>query len=142
MIYTLILIIIGAILTVLLRWFFSPYFNYRNRNKGKGIRMFENGDLLKQIPTPLLLDDQFKELDVDLTIVVPAYNEDQRLPTMMTETIDYLTKKIKEGLFKKVEIIIVDDGSRDKTLEQIRGYTEVYNTGRTIVVRGVQLVIN
>lgn len=136
------MIMMSAILLVLLRWFFSPYFRYRYRIRGKGVRLFENGELVQQAPTPLLLDDQFKELDVDISIVVPAYNEDQRLPTMMTETIDYLTQKIKEGLFKKVEIIIVDDGSQDKTLEQIKGYTQTYSTGRTIVVRGLQVIVN
>lgn len=45
--------------------------------------------------------------------------------------IQYLEKKLKEGnLFKKVEFVIVDDGSRDKTLELIKGYTAKYTTDK------------
>ena len=44
---------------------------------------------------------------------------------------------IKKGdLLKKVEIIIVDDGSKDKTLELIIDYTKKYTTDKSIVVRG------
>jgi dolichyl-phosphate beta-glucosyltransferase len=35
-----------------------------------------------------LLDN--KKYDVDLTLVVPAYNEEKRLPTMMKDTMPYL----------------------------------------------------
>ncbi|KAF7370429.1 Glycosyltransferase family 2 protein [Mycena sanguinolenta] len=49
---------------------------------------------------------------VDLTVVVPAYNETERLPDMLTSTIAHLTSpKIK----RTFEILIVDDGSSDDT---------------------------
>ncbi|KAG6841250.1 hypothetical protein C0991_000534 [Blastosporella zonata] len=48
---------------------------------------------------------------VDLTIVVPAYNETERLPIMMASTIKHLTSQ-KNRTF---EILIVDDGSTDGT---------------------------
>ena len=48
------------------------------------IVLYENG---KAIPheSPYLLSD--KQFDIDLSIVVPSYNEDQRLPTMMKDTL-------------------------------------------------------
>lgn len=64
----------------------------------------------KPLPLPRLEDPS----TVDLTIVVPAYNETERLPDMMAATIKHLTSA---GLKDKrsFEILIVDDGSRDGT---------------------------
>ncbi|KAL0574309.1 dolichyl-phosphate beta-glucosyltransferase [Marasmius crinis-equi] len=61
-------------------------------------------------PRPLTrLEDPSK---VDLTVVIPAYNETERLPVMLASTIDYLTSLKKKKTF---EIVIVDDGSSDDT---------------------------
>jgi len=51
---------------------------------------------------------------VDLTIVIPAYNETERLPEMIAATIKHLTSA---GLKDKrsFEILIVNDGSHDGT---------------------------
>ena len=57
------------------------------------------------------LDD---EPSCDLTVVVPAYNEEQRLPKMLNECTAYLQHH--GGHF---EIIIVDDGSKDSTSETV-----------------------
>ena len=49
--------------------------------------------------------------EVDLSIVIPAYNEQSRLPRTVLETIRWCTRhKIN------FELIISDDGSRDQTL--------------------------
>lgn len=45
-----------------------------------------------------------------LSVIVPAYNEEQRLPKMLDDTIEYLEKQTF-----KYEIIVVDDGSKDQT---------------------------
>ncbi|KAF9466169.1 glycosyltransferase family 2 protein [Collybia nuda] len=49
---------------------------------------------------------------VDLTIVIPAYNETERLPIMMSSTIEHLDSLKGQ---RTSEIIIVDDGSTDGT---------------------------
>ncbi|RKO93803.1 nucleotide-diphospho-sugar transferase, partial [Blyttiomyces helicus] len=55
-----------------------------------------------------------------LTIVVPAYNESARLPTMMAEMFDYLkAREAREPSFTW-EVIVVDDGSRDATADLAR----------------------
>jgi dolichyl-phosphate beta-glucosyltransferase len=79
--------------------------------------------------------------DVDLSFVVPAYNEEKRLPVMMKDTMPYLQQKIKEGkLFKKIELIIVNDGSKDGTEALIKKYTE--DSTDQINIRGVSLIQN
>jgi dolichyl-phosphate beta-glucosyltransferase len=49
--------------------------------------------------------------NIELSLVVPAFNEESRLPKMMDETIKYLITKQNLNF----EIIIVNDGSRDST---------------------------
>ncbi len=47
----------------------------------------------------------------DISLIVPAYNEQERLPIMLKETAEYIATR-KDTTF---ELIIVDDGSKDGT---------------------------
>lgn len=47
-----------------------------------------------------------------LSIIIPAYNEEKRLPKTLREIDEYLRKQSYES-----EIIVVSDGSKDKTVE-------------------------
>lgn len=53
-----------------------------------------------------------------LSIIVPCYNEEQALPFFYQE-IDKVSKELKELNF---ELIFVNDGSKDKTLEVLKEY--------------------
>ncbi|CAH8530210.1 unnamed protein product [Heterobilharzia americana] len=55
--------------------------------------------------------------DKELSVIIPAYNEVDRLPQMLTETLDYLDKRKESNKKFTFEIIIVNDGSKDHTLE-------------------------
>ena len=46
-----------------------------------------------------------------LSIVIPAYNEERRLPQTLQQVLDWLAL----GKFSFREVIVVDDGSRDAT---------------------------
>ncbi len=48
--------------------------------------------------------------DIFLSVVIPAYNEEQRLPKTLQWVRDYLTKQEYTW-----EVAVVDDGSKDKT---------------------------
>jgi glycosyltransferase involved in cell wall biosynthesis len=55
---------------------------------------------------------QIKDQEMPLlSIVIPAYNEEERLGKSLSETFDYLAAQDYTS-----EIIVVDDGSRDTTL--------------------------
>jgi len=74
---------------------------------------------------PLLLDEDLdKEGTVDLTLVVPAYNEEQRLPKMLDETLPYLKARQQKDRGFRYEIIIIDDGSKDKTTQMALEFTK------------------
>lgn len=55
--------------------------------------------------------------DIDLSVVIPAYNEERRLPPTLIEMIDYF-----EARKTKYELIVVDDGSSDQTSEVVRKF--------------------
>jgi glycosyltransferase involved in cell wall biosynthesis len=60
-----------------------------------------------------------------LYIVVPCYNEEEALPTSAETLINKLGQLKKDGLVSdKSRIVFVDDGSKDKTWELIKGLYE------------------
>ena len=50
-----------------------------------------------------------------VSIVIPAYNEEARLPATLEAVVAYLRQKN----FAFVEVVVVDDGSRDGTVELV-----------------------
>lgn len=54
-----------------------------------------------------------------LSIVIPAYNEEKRLPRNLEKVLEYV-----QSLPYPVEIVIVDDGSTDGTLAAVRAYAD------------------
>lgn len=55
-------------------------------------------------------------MDSTLSLVVPAYNEEKRLPPTLDRILSYL----RNGGPRSAEILIVDDGSKDRTVELVR----------------------
>lgn len=58
-----------------------------------------------------------------VSIVVPCYNEEEALPIFMEE-ITKIRSGMREIQKADTEIILVDDGSKDRTLEIIKSYNE------------------
>jgi glycosyltransferase involved in cell wall biosynthesis len=52
-----------------------------------------------------------------LSIVIPAYNEENRIGRTLTETFDYLDRQNYSG-----EVIVVNDGSTDHTVDEVRKF--------------------
>ena len=57
-----------------------------------------------------------------LSIVIPAYNEESRLPA----TLDKVTEYLRKAGFPSPEILVVDDGSRDGTVGVVEKQAERY----------------
>lgn len=56
---------------------------------------------------------------VDLSVVVPVYNEEENLPLLWPEL-----RGVLEPLRLSFEVVFVDDGSRDRSAELIRSFRE------------------
>jgi glycosyltransferase involved in cell wall biosynthesis len=64
----------------------------------------------------------------DLSVVIPVYNEEENLSLLWDEL-----RGVLDGLALTWEVVFVDDGSRDRSAELIRGFRE--NDARARLVR-------
>jgi len=60
------------------------------------------------------------EKEIFLSVIIPAYNEERRLPKTLEKIHEYLAKKDFD-----YEIIVVDDGSKDSTVRIAEGFKAV-----------------
>ncbi|PIK47637.1 Dolichyl-phosphate beta-glucosyltransferase [Apostichopus japonicus] len=68
----------------------------------------------------------YSPASIDLSIVVPAYNEEERLPKMLDECLEILESRRESNKGFTYEVIIVDDGSKDKTTQVGLKYSKKY----------------
>lgn len=60
-----------------------------------------------------------------LSVVIPAYNEEPRLPKTLDRVARYCTEHVERG-----EIVVVNDGSRDATAELARRFAAEHSSAR------------
>jgi dolichyl-phosphate beta-glucosyltransferase len=65
-----------------------------------------------------------------LGIILPAFNEEERLGPALTELFAYLCSPASAGLGPDVEVLVVDDGSTDKTADLVRARSEFVPEGK------------
>ena len=56
---------------------------------------------------------------LDLSVVLPVYNEEENLPVLWPEL-----RGVLDGLKLQYEVVFVDDGSRDRSADLIRAFSE------------------
>lgn len=59
--------------------------------------------------------------DIFLSVVIPAYNEEKRLPNTLKSTIAYMSRQSYAW-----EIAVVDDGSKDRTASVVESFSVQY----------------
>ncbi|KAH9507878.1 dolichyl-phosphate beta-glucosyltransferase [Bulinus truncatus] len=81
-----------------------------------------------------LFPDYTNSPTLNLTVVIPAYNEEKRLPVMLEEAMDYLEKRQANDSTFTYEVIVVDDGSSDRTSEVGLRHSEKYGADKVRVL--------
>jgi len=71
---------------------------------------------------------------VQLSIIIPAYNEKERLPVMLDETLTFLKQREAKDPSFSYELIIVDDGSKDNTSQIALKYSKKETTNKVRVL--------
>jgi dolichyl-phosphate beta-glucosyltransferase len=62
-----------------------------------------------------------------LSIVIPAYNEEKRLPSSLDQVLSYVL-----GRYEFIEVLVVDDGSKDGTAQCVRKYAQTHPSVRLL----------
>ena len=65
--------------------------------------------------------------DLEISIVIPSYNEELRLPVTLEKIAGYLP-----SLGGETEILVVDDGSKDRTAEVAESFRRIFPNLRVI----------
>ncbi|MDD5678430.1 MAG: glycosyltransferase family 2 protein [Kiritimatiellae bacterium] len=66
---------------------------------------------------------------MDLSIIIPAYNEETRLGRMLDQYLPFFNKRFTEAY----EVLVIVNGSRDRTEDVVREYARVHSRIRIIV---------
>lgn len=93
-----------------------------NHNHVEAPPIFEDPNSLKQVPCPHIFDPAEKYI----SLIVPAYNEESRLPGALDETLNYLQQRAAKDKSFTYEVLIVDDGSADGTTRVAFDYVKRY----------------
>ncbi|KAJ2415227.1 dolichyl-phosphate beta-glucosyltransferase [Coemansia sp. RSA 2530] len=82
------------------------------------------------------LGSLWDEARVDLSIIVPAYNEEERLPVLLNDIREYVAHRRETGGLS-YELIIMDDGSKDRTSEVALEFARIHGICELRVVKHV-----
>lgn len=97
--------------------------------------------LMSEDKSSASLRPRYAPAELSLTVVIPAMNEEKRLPTMLEECLEYckqrkakaakskpftyeVRKFISFDLSLKIQVIVVDDGSTDSTADLAASYAK------------------
>ncbi|XP_057523771.1 uncharacterized protein LOC130803608 [Amaranthus tricolor] len=91
--------------------FFDAYRRRFNNSHVEGQAIFEDPNSLKPVQCPSIFDPAEKYI----SLIIPAFNEEHRLPSALDETMNYLQQRGEKDKSFTYEVVIVDDGSVDGT---------------------------
>ncbi|KAL3153055.1 hypothetical protein ABBQ38_012078 [Trebouxia sp. C0009 RCD-2024] len=115
-------------------WRVAQWFNETDADShfSASQHFLEDPSSFDKVPPPSI----FSEATKSLSVIIPAYNEEDRLPVTLEDLIGYLRhRRDKQGANFTYEIIIVDDGSEDSTSEVAFDYVRKHGFETVRVIR-------
>ncbi|KAI3920487.1 hypothetical protein MKX01_000826 [Papaver californicum] len=137
--WTLLELLLIPALVLLLGFIISLLFEaFRRRSTSSlhdGHPSFEVPKSKKKVPFPSIFDPAEKYI----SLIIPAFNEEQRLPSALDETLIYLQRRAANDKAFSYEVVLVDDGSTDGTIMVASDFIKNYsidNRGRHVAEYG------
>ncbi|CAI5734133.1 unnamed protein product [Hyaloperonospora brassicae] len=126
--------------TLLIAWIYAPIAEAKRLaqevDPAQEATYIDPNDDNKRVPFGSLGDEA---AHVSLTVVIPAYNEEERVAVTLADTIAFLNEKQQTDRSFTYEIIVVDDCSEDRTVDVVLQAVQSYSTDR---IRLLQLQHN
>lgn len=91
----------------------------------------KSGEVQSLLPIAIDLEKLAKlapETEIVYSVVIPAYNEENRLPKTLLSVLEYF--QVKNAAF---EILVVDDGSKDRTAQIVRQFERLSPQVRLLI---------
>ncbi|XP_068330465.1 uncharacterized protein [Pyrus communis] len=127
-------LLLALILVVATAFISAVFFEaYRRKNNNAHVdapAIFEDPNSLKQVPCPSIFDPAEKYL----SLIVPAFNEELRLPGALDETMNYLQQRAAKDKSFTYEVVIVDDGSVDGTKRVAFEFVKKYGVDNVRII--------
>ncbi|XP_030384293.1 dolichyl-phosphate beta-glucosyltransferase [Scaptodrosophila lebanonensis] len=108
---------------------------YPDITRHKDEQFYLDPNTIKTVAFPSIEDTPA----LKLSVIVPAYNEENRLPAMLDECLAFLEEKAGREPDFSYEVIVVSDGSSDATVSVALKYSKKHGADK---VRVLELVEN
>lgn len=69
------------------------------------------------------MEAQEVDKKVFLSLIIPSYNEENAIPVVLSEVLDFKKQLVAHNDFSGLEVIVVDDGSTDRSHEILKTYS-------------------
>lgn len=102
-------------LLYLLHWFFEPYFVWRARRQHPLLLTLQSSSGEERQAVALSTLQLQRPPLLALSLIIPAFNECRRIPSMLQTHISFFEAKKRSCQSFSYEILVVDDGSTDNT---------------------------
>ncbi|KAJ0102301.1 hypothetical protein Patl1_06387 [Pistacia atlantica] len=126
MVALILLVLFGLVCVII----FEAYRRRHNNDHVEASAIFEDPNSLKKVPCPSLTDPAEKYL----SLIIPAFNEEHRLPGALDETLNYLQQRASKDKSFSYEVLIVDDGSVDGTKRVAFDFVKKYTVDNVRII--------